>query len=160
YQAVKYRQRNGWSHRDLLRLAHPVTDEPARRALFDWVCRGTLAPETPRLIDAAVALSGATDATMAASLIRAHDLPREAVPTGLLNDPVVWQALLERMPLTALVRSLAKLTQVGVVKPLGESLPLVLSALADRARLRRARLHPLALLLALRTYVRGQGDKG
>ena len=26
-QAVKYRQRGGWTHRDLLRLAHPVTDE-------------------------------------------------------------------------------------------------------------------------------------
>ena len=24
YQAVKYRQRDGWTHRDLLRLAHPV----------------------------------------------------------------------------------------------------------------------------------------
>src|SRR5882724_3683489 len=47
YQAVKYQQRNGWSHRDLLRLAHPLTDELARRGLFDWVCRGTLAPDLP-----------------------------------------------------------------------------------------------------------------
>src|SRR5206468_5756068 len=38
YQAVKYRQREGWSHRDLLRLAHPATDEAARKALFDWLC--------------------------------------------------------------------------------------------------------------------------
>jgi 60 kDa SS-A/Ro ribonucleoprotein len=36
-QVVKYRQREGWSHRDLLRLAHPVTVEPDRAALFDWV---------------------------------------------------------------------------------------------------------------------------
>jgi 60 kDa SS-A/Ro ribonucleoprotein len=28
YQAVKYRQRDGWTHRDLLRLAHP--DAPSR----------------------------------------------------------------------------------------------------------------------------------
>ena len=39
-QAVKYRQREGWSHRDLLRLAHPVTTEPDRKALFEWVVRG------------------------------------------------------------------------------------------------------------------------
>jgi len=38
YQVVKYRQREGWSHRDLLRLAHPVTDEPERKQLFDWIC--------------------------------------------------------------------------------------------------------------------------
>ena len=57
YQAVKYRQRDGWSHRDLLRLAKPqahrdgklgeehgweyAADESARRAaIFDWICRG------------------------------------------------------------------------------------------------------------------------
>ena len=50
YQAVKYRQRDGMTHRDLLRLAHParrigagnpslaVSDEHAR--LFEWIVRG------------------------------------------------------------------------------------------------------------------------
>ena len=34
YQAIKYRERDGWSHRDLLRLAHPKAETPgARRAL-------------------------------------------------------------------------------------------------------------------------------
>ncbi len=41
-QAVKYRQRGGWTHRDLLRLAHPSTEEAARKELFDWVCRDTV----------------------------------------------------------------------------------------------------------------------
>jgi len=160
YQAIKYQQRNGWSHRDLLRLAHPLTDELARRDLFDWVCRGTLGPTPPALISGFAALAKAGTAAEAAALIRAHDLPREAVPSALLNEPVVWEALLERMPMTALVRNLAKLTAVGVVKPFGESLPLVLSALGDAARIRRARLHPLAVLLALCTYAQGRGDKG
>ena len=38
YQMVKYRSREGWSHRDLLRLAHPETGDGARKRLFDWVC--------------------------------------------------------------------------------------------------------------------------
>ena len=87
-------------------------------------------------------------------------LPREAVPTELLNEPAVWEALLERMPLTALLRSLAKLTAVGVLRPLGAQLPLVLSALGDADRIAAARLHPLAILLALRTYAQGHGDRG
>jgi 60 kDa SS-A/Ro ribonucleoprotein len=160
HQLVKYRQRGGWSHRDLLRLAHPETAEPARAALLDWVCRGTESRALPTLVKAAVALSRATNGADAASLIRAENLPREAVPTELLNDPAVWEALLERMPLTALVRSLAKLTSVGVVKPLGDQLPLVLSALGDAERIAAARLHPLTILLALRTYAQGQGDRG
>ncbi|MFO1057343.1 MAG: TROVE domain-containing protein [Dongiaceae bacterium] len=164
YQAVKYRQREGWSHRDLLRLAHPPTDEPARRALFDWVCRGTVGDATPRLLGAAEALARAGDAGEAAALIRAHGLPREAVPTTLLNEPAVWLALLERMPAGALVRSLAKLTAIGVLPPLGApagpALEQVLAALGDAGRIARARLHPLSLLVALRTYAEGQGDKG
>ena len=174
YQLVKYRQRNGWSHRDLLRLAHPEGATPAQAALFDWACRGTgatslgLHPASdalPSFVRAAMALNEGEvltepHAAMAAALIRVHDLPREAVPTALLNDPAVWEALLQRMPLAALVRSLAKLTAVGVVRPLGDHLPLVLSALGDVDRIRKARLHPLALLLALRTYAAGQGERG
>lgn len=160
YQLLKYRQRNGWSHRDLLRLAHPETAEPARAALLDWVCHGTESEALPLLTQAAIRLGQARSGDEAAALIRAHDLPREAVPTALLDDPAVWAALLERMPLTALVRSLAKLTAVGVVKPFGDSLPTVLSALGDAERIGRARLHPLAILLALRTYAQGRGERG
>src|SRR3546814_19882432 len=36
-QAVKHMSRGGWSLRDLLRPAHPVTDRPARRTLFTWI---------------------------------------------------------------------------------------------------------------------------
>ena len=160
YQLVKYRQRGGWSHRDLLRLAHPETTDAARAALLDWVCRGTESEALPPLVRAAVALGRVEDSEAAARLIRAHDLPREAVPTERLNDVVVWEALLERMPLAALVRSLAKLTTVGAIKPLGDQLPVVLSALGDADRIAKARLHPLAILLALRTYARGAGDRG
>jgi 60 kDa SS-A/Ro ribonucleoprotein len=159
-QAVKYRQRGGWSHRDLLRLAHPLTDEVARKELFDWVCHDTMGKALPKLVSAFVALSKAQDAGEIAALIVEHDLPREAVPTEWLNDPKVWRALLERMPMTALVRNLGKLSSVGVLKPLVEDLPLVLSALRDAGRIRRARLHPLAILLALKIYAQGRGEKG
>jgi 60 kDa SS-A/Ro ribonucleoprotein len=82
------------------------------------------------------------------------------VPTVLLKETVVWQALLDRMPMTALLRSLAKLTAVEALKPFGEGLPLVLSAFGDGERIRRARLHPLAILLGLSVYAQGRGDKG
>jgi 60 kDa SS-A/Ro ribonucleoprotein len=124
------------------------------------VCRATESEALPPLVKAAVALGRTREAGEAATLIRAENLPREAVPTELLNDPAVWAALLERMPLTALVRSLAKLTSVGVVKPFSDALPLVLSALGDADRIASARLHPLSILLALRTYTQGHGDRG
>jgi 60 kDa SS-A/Ro ribonucleoprotein len=159
-QVVKYRQRGGWSHRDLLRLAHPLTDDLARKELFDWVCRDTAGEALPAIITAFTSLPKATSADEIAALIVEHDLPREAVPTEWLNDPKIWQALLQRMPMTALVRNLGKLSAVGVMKPLGDGLPLVLSALRDANRVKKARVHPLAILLALKTYAKGHGDKG
>lgn len=159
YQMIKYRQRDGWSHRDLLRLAHPKTTDPARAALFAWATHGTDTEALPPLVLAASLLGLTTDGAEAARLIRAHDLPRETVPTALLNEPVVWDALLDRMPLTALVRSLAKLTTVGVLRPLDQRIATVVNALADAERLAAARLHPLALLAALRIYAQGRGER-
>ncbi len=159
-QVIKYRQRGGWSHRDLLRLAHPLTDDPARRDLFDWVCRGTHHETLPTLVRAYEDASKAQSAAEIANLIREHDLPREAIPTQWLNDETVWRALLERMPMTALIRNLGKLSTVGVLKPLSDAIPLVTRPLSDQDRIHKARVHPIAILLALKTYVRGHGDRG
>lgn len=159
-QAVKYRQRGGWSHRDLLRLAHPLTDELARRELFDWMCRGVAGEAAPPLVRGFEAAAKAGNAEELVALIEEHDLPREAIPTEWLNDRRVWEALLRRMPMTAMVRNLGKLSAVGVLAPMSEAVGLVTSALGDVERIRKARVHPLALLLALKTYAQGRGDKG
>lgn len=37
----------GWSHRDLLRLCHPVADSPERDALFHWAVSGEGNPPAP-----------------------------------------------------------------------------------------------------------------
>jgi hypothetical protein len=37
-------------------------------------------------------------------LINDFDLPREAIPTQWLNEVAVWDALLQCMPITGLVR--------------------------------------------------------
>ena len=44
-QAVKYRQREGWTMRDLLRLAHPRGIEGDRRFLIDWIAHRALTAE-------------------------------------------------------------------------------------------------------------------
>ena len=39
-QAVKYQSRDGWSHRDLLRKAHPVAKDDRQQAIFHWMTKG------------------------------------------------------------------------------------------------------------------------
>jgi len=78
----------------------------------------------------------------------------------MLNEKLVWEALLEEMPMAALVRNLATLTRIGLVGTGSEWSRRVADQLGDRERLRRARVHPLGILSALRTYASGMGVRG
>ena len=163
YQLVKYQARDGWSNRDLLRLAHPKASSPAHDALFRWVVKGELAqpaPEGLALVEAFEAVKLAKDVHEVVRLVRAHDLPREAVPTEWLTDARVWEALLERMPVGAMVRNLATMTRAGLLAPLAEATERVTAKLADKDALRAARLHPIAVLAALMTYRAGRSFRG
>src|SRR4051794_1557779 len=116
YQAVKYRQRAGVTHRDLLRLAHPATrvgagnptldvsDEHAR--LFEWIVRGHDTEGLPRLVEGFIRAQGAAKPRETAALVRDYGLPREALQPEHLTSPDVWTALLDDMPMTALIRNL------------------------------------------------------
>ena len=159
FQAVKYRQRDGWSHRDLLRLAHPSVDDPARRALFGWIVAGTVADETPAIVHAFLAAQRADGVAEWVRLVEEHPLSWEMLPDAALVEPDVWRALVRRgLPPTALMRQLPRLTRLGVLA--GDELRTVTEALADPERLRRARVHPVNVLVALRTYASGHGARG
>ncbi len=159
YQLLKYQGRNGWTNRDLLRLAHPKPRTEAHGALLNWAT-GKSVPLAARRLVAAEMLKGETDPTRAAVTILDTGLPREAVPTELLNHAVVWDALLESMPLAAMVRNLATMTRVGLLTPGSAAARRVVAELANADRIRKARLHPMALLLAQRTYASGRGLRG
>jgi len=166
YQLLKYPQRDGWSHRDALRLAHPRPESDEQRALLRRAVTGEVgeAPDTEavRLVRAVAELhaAGEVAAERAAALVREHRLTREMLPTQLLAQPAVWEALLEEMPLTALVRNLATLTRVGVLAPGSDAAARVAARIADAGALKRARVHPVQVLAALRTYASGRGVRG
>ena len=170
YQAVKYRQRDGMTHRDVLRLAHPaarvsagnptleLTDE--HRRLFEWIVRGGPADGLPRIVEGFTLVQSAETPARAAELVREYGLPREAVPSEHLASAEVWEALLEDMPMTAMIRNLATMTRVGVLAPASAGTATVLAQIGDRERIRKARIHPIAVLAALRTYAGGHGVRG
>jgi 60 kDa SS-A/Ro ribonucleoprotein len=159
-QLVKYQRREGWSHRDLLRLAHPKPATEAHRALYKWAVDDEVTAEGMTRIDAMRRLKDMSDAPLAAQVIRDARLPREAVPTELLTEAKVWEALLEEMPMTAMIRNLATMTRVGLLTAKSAATEKVVARLTDADRLRRARVHPLALLIAMRTYGAGHGFRG
>lgn len=164
YQVVKYRQREGWSHRDLLRLAHPEPDaeDTSRRALFDWIVGHELdVRENGPLPGLVTAFTHAQTLTGSAltDLIGMYPLSWEMLPDAA-RTPEVWKALVRKgMPQTALMRQLPTLTRLGVLDD-----PAVLARVADQlqnaAILRRNRVHPVNVLIAQRTYASGMSMRG
>jgi 60 kDa SS-A/Ro ribonucleoprotein len=170
YQVLKYGSRDGWSHRDALRLAHPRAPSVAHDLLFRYAVKGWEGVLELRGVDdigvlerieAVQAIRTMTgNAAEAARVISVYRLTREMVPSELLAHAVVWEALLEGMPLGAMVRNLGTMSKVGLLAPGSDASRTVAARLADGDVIRRARLHPLALLVALRTYAQGQGMRG
>jgi 60 kDa SS-A/Ro ribonucleoprotein len=158
YQAVKYRQRDGWTHRDALRLAHPKTGEPARADLFRWITQGG-DTDIP-VIAAYLQAQATTDVRTWVRLIRDHRLTWEMLPDAALKEPAVWEAMIaNRMPQTALMRQLPRLTNLGVLDR-KETRDVVATQLADPVALRNAQIHPVNVLVAQRTYASGQSVRG
>ena len=165
FQLAKYQSRDGWSNRDLLRLAHPRAASPSHDRLFAWAVKGELpegAKDDPalELIVAMEELRKLDDVLAGAKLIREKKLPRECVPTEWLKFPEVWDALLSAMPMTAMIRNLATMTRVGLLTQSSHATNHIISQLRDEARLKKARVHPIAVLAALVTYKSGRGARG
>jgi 60 kDa SS-A/Ro ribonucleoprotein len=182
HQVVKYQQRDGWSHGDLLRLAHPKAPSPQHESVFRWILAGAdslgerevkrklrgedrvakygAVGALPKLIETFEQAKRASNAGEIVKLINEFDLPREAIPTQWLTEVVVWEALLEGMPMTAMIRNLGKMTSLGLLAPFSDAKRLIVRKLRDETALKRARIHPLAVLVAQKIYAQGHGDKG
>lgn len=169
YQVVKYRQRDGWTHRDALRLAHPKPPTPEHNTIYNWiVSQGAFSGEsakshddTPQVIEGYTAAQATETKQRIVELIHGYGLTREMVPTRFLKEAVVWEALLAKMPMTAMVRNLGNMSKVGLLmKGNWDAINTVTSRLADVERLRKSRMHPLSVLAALNTYSQGKGFRG
>jgi 60 kDa SS-A/Ro ribonucleoprotein len=170
FQAVKYQSRDGWSHRDVLRKTHPVPVDEQRKAIYHWMTQGwESVGEVPHpdkdlwliwAFERAKPLKDKKDVPALIELVTTYGLPHECIPTEMKNFPEVWEALLEHMGTTAVIRNLAKMTNVGLLKPTSAATKKVIEQLGDVDILKKARIHPLNVLTALKTYSQGHGDKG
>lgn len=166
FQALKYQNRDSWQQRDVLRVVHPRAPTPTHSAVFAWITRKNhegavdVFHALPKILQAHTTMlmppSGPVE--MALWGIGAG-LPREALPTEALSDPLVQAAMLPSMPIHALIRNLGNLTSSGL---LAHSAHAVMAAnkITNKETLARARVHPFAILLATLVYKSGAGFRG
>ena len=168
-QVAKYQSREGWSHKDLLRLSKPGA--PRRPE----VPRGTLLAGTlawaagkntsDHNIDSFLQAvdeirDPGTTVKRAVDVIEMFRLPWEVVPSEMLTKPEVWHALIPNLGIGALVRNLGRLTANGTLKPMSGVEATIASRLTNREQVERSRIHPLNVLTAAVTYGAGRGFKG
>jgi 60 kDa SS-A/Ro ribonucleoprotein len=172
YQLIKYRNRSGWSHADVLRLCKPsghTTGESDYGDLFAFATDKKILGKGRHLdqVTAFLALrEGDVTTTQVVDAITKFGLPREAVPDQFLKEAAVWKALVmpseadkHGMPMTALVRTLNRITAAGLFED-HSVLDFVVGKLTNEEGLRRSRIHPISLLIALKQYEAGKGEKG
>jgi len=159
-QLAKYQSRNGWSHRDLLRLSHVKAPDERTSKLLGWSAGKVQPHETEALIAAMqTAMHPDTSAATVVSLIADHRLTREMIRTDLLSKPEVQWALIQEQGLTALIRNLGNYSKSGLLKPMSEAEKFVVARLSNKEDLHDSRIHPFAVLLAARTYASGKGAR-
>jgi 60 kDa SS-A/Ro ribonucleoprotein len=160
FQVVKYQQRDGWSHRDLIRLSHLKTTDATRNAIYRWVVKDEIADDIVPIIQGFEKVKKASSANVVANLVREYRLPHECIPTQFKNEMIVQEALLNDMPLTAMIRNLGNMTKSGLLVPLSTATSEVIKRLGNIEMLREGRIHPIKILTALLTYKMGRGIRG
>lgn len=182
YQLVKYRQREGYTHRDVLRLTHPklelssklgqkesdeelngiVADLKAKRETIKWSLKTNGGND--KIVDAShlpAVIRGYELVNMGAPVaqtLKSIKLPWEALPDEAMNDPKVWDVMLDNgVPIGALLRQLPRLTQLGIIDQMGGRTNEIIDTLLNPEALKKARIHPFNVLVAMKTYASGHG---
>lgn len=160
YQLLKYKQRNGWTHRDVLRLCHAKAPGEEHNNLMRHAV-GKPVEVLPARTDAVQSLhSGKLPAAHIVEIVKEHKLTREMIPTEFMKSPAMWDALMHGMPITAAIRSLGQMTACGFLINDSPATRYLCDLVTNDEALKRGRVHPIAILNALKTYAQGRGEKG
>ncbi|KAH1167088.1 60 kDa SS-A/Ro ribonucleoprotein [Mauremys mutica] len=171
---TKYKQRNGWSHKDLLRLSHLKPASEGLAVVTKYITKGwkevqeaykdkEFSSETEKLLkylEAVEKVKRTKDELEVIHLIEEYKLVREHLQTNHLKSKEVWKALLQEMPITAMLRNLGKMTANSVLEPASPEVAIVCERLRNEKLLKKARIHPFHVLVALKTYKTGHGNRG
>ncbi|XP_061588888.1 60 kDa SS-A/Ro ribonucleoprotein [Cololabis saira] len=168
------KQREGWSHQDLLRLAHTKPSRDAVALVSKYVTKGWKevqaayadkenSEEVAKVLaylQVVEKVKHSCDETEVITLIEEHKLEREQLLTDHLKSKQVWKALLKEMPLHSMLKMLGKMTSSKILEPRNSETQTICERIQSESVLKKAKIHPFTILLALENYKRGQGYQG
>jgi 60 kDa SS-A/Ro ribonucleoprotein len=166
FKVCKARQRKtpageAFDLRDVLRIAKPHTAVPERRALFGWIAGNVTDEQAAELLPTVARYCQAKAVKTPAEAIRVVTelrVPWEFLPSEVLADRGVWEALASTVGITALIRNLARMTRIGAIAPLSDTTRTVTRRLVNAEALAKGRIHPMDVYLALKVYASGRAQ--
>ncbi|XP_060590928.1 RNA-binding protein RO60-like [Ruditapes philippinarum] len=142
----KFKNREGWTHKDLLRVSHTSTRDRSVGFILRFIVRGlekaremyidnamdtdndtiSQLDRLDKLFTAFEKASNCSDVQELCSLVREYELTWEQCNSALLKSKEVWMALLPHMPIEAAVRNLGRMTSYGLFTDKSDSEKLIL----------------------------------
>ena len=96
-QFVKYRNREGWTPRDALRVGHPIPRTNIHNNLFAHLVGKEVKGELPNIVEGFLKAQNATQIETV-KLIEEYRLTHEMINNEYLNSVDIWAALYQHMP--------------------------------------------------------------
>jgi 60 kDa SS-A/Ro ribonucleoprotein len=149
YQTIKYRQRDGWTHKDLLRLSHARPDSDVANFIL-----GKSYANSPDIVQGFIEMQSAQNVQQVLSVLRDYkNLPWETIPTEFLTSDAVWRMLYENGAIggIALLRNTTRFAKSGMFKDTVFRRDFA-KTINDPEWIAKNRVHPLQYLLAMKQY--------
>lgn len=159
YQICKYRQREGMTHKDVLRLCHATSEDARVKNMFSWVVGKVEVPEDEYILDFLTVLH-TTSIKEATKLIEKRKFTWEMVNTELLKNSDIWMSLLPHMPIHAMTRNLGRMASIGMLKEFSDGTKEVVKKLTNVEEIKKSKVSPFQIVLAHSVYNNRHGFKG
>jgi 60 kDa SS-A/Ro ribonucleoprotein len=154
YHAIKYGSKGSdWSLRDILRLVRPVPKDQRTSVLYNYLRDGLTTENSLGVKDllpqvaTVELLKDTTDAPTQLQLIAEGRLPYEVVVGAIKPRVEIWTALMEQMPIFALLRHLNTLNKAGVFND-RKAVTYVVGRLTDQKVIKNSKILPFQFFTA------------
>jgi 60 kDa SS-A/Ro ribonucleoprotein len=164
---LRFKNRNEWKQTDVIRMIRWDGGNETNQSILKYIFKGESdfreSGKIPKIILGEIAIKEAgDDVKLASGIIEEFGLPRELVPTHFHTQPEIWKSMLPNLKYVALMRNLNHLTRLGVITndARNADTQYVINTLTNEDEIKRAKVHPLNLLVTMLTYAKGRGVRG
>ncbi|XP_076288394.1 RNA-binding protein RO60 [Lasioglossum baleicum] len=160
---TRYKGRYGWKHKDIIKLSHPVPNNPGGEVVLKYIIRGldeiektygddSRFTEIIRYIKNVEDFKHCVDEVRAAGLLEMHELTLDHVPGHLLKSKEIWYALVSSMNLNLLLTNLQRIHNLELLKPNALTVSKLVDQIVNEENIARDKVHPALVLVTIRDY--------